>query len=58
MYKLLHEGKEIFKGSHFECLYKLQRIQPFSYDYATKYGSYKIVECKTNKVKTKLNYHD
>jgi len=44
IYLLLHEEKEVFRGSQFECLYKLQRIQPFSYDYATRWGGYKIIQ--------------
>lgn len=36
------EGNEIFKGEINKCYMKLQRVQGQSFDYALKYGGYKI----------------
>ena len=44
MYNLLLNNEKIYTGTQFECMYKLQQIQPFSYDYATTWGGYKIVK--------------
>lgn len=40
---LLEDGKEFYRGNNFDCLLKLQKSQPQSYDYATKYGGWKII---------------
>jgi len=40
---LLQDGKIIFGGSDSECYGKLHKLQPHSWDYATKYGGYQVI---------------
>ena len=47
MYIILHEGKEVFRGTDNECFIKLLNIQPNSCHYATTWGGYKIIEDET-----------
>lgn len=45
-YLLMQDGKYICHGTYNDVLFKLQQLQPFSYEYATTWGGYKIVENK------------
>tara|TARA_B110000902_G_scaffold57447_1_gene67213 strand:+ start:3678 stop:4196 length:519 start_codon:yes stop_codon:yes gene_type:complete len=42
IFKLTLDNEIIFTGSENECFYHLQKIQPNSYDHATKYEGYKV----------------
>lgn len=46
---LLYENKPVFYGTHNECFVELQRIQPYSWDFATRWGGYKVVKQKDYK---------
>lgn len=42
IYHIKKDGKIVFTGTANECFSQLLRIQPFSVDYATRWGGYKI----------------
>jgi len=51
IYVLMGNSEAIIyrKGSYNDCLKKLHHIQPFSWDYALKWGGWKIVEYNPTK---------
>lgn len=46
MYILLKDSEQIYKGTYNECLFYLQKIQSFSFEWAIKYGGYSIKQSK------------
>ena len=44
-YEIIYEGKTVYKSSSYDdAYYKILDLQPFSIDYALKWGGYLIKE--------------
>ena len=44
-YEVIYEGKTVYKSlSYDNAYYKILDLQPFSFDYALKWGGYSIKE--------------
>ena len=44
MFNVLFNNKILFTGTNNQCFDFLLKYQPFSVDYALKYGGYKLVK--------------
>ncbi len=56
LFDLRRDGRIIFRGSHDECIKKLQEVQSSSWNHALKYEGYTITSIFEDPPKNKWNY--